>query len=106
MNKKDKENLYNEAIRLWGIESQIDMAIEEASEFIKAVCKAKRICGEIEYLYLFEEMADLEIMLEQVKQIFGCHEEVEDQKQRKLVRLKRIIDEEAKRNHANQDQLH
>ncbi len=106
MNRKNRERLCDMALKLWGVEAQVDMAVEEASEFIKAICKARRVCGEIEYLYLFEEMADLEIMLEQMKQIFGCHEVVEEQKQRKLARLEKTIHEEVKRRNENQNKLH
>lgn len=102
----DKKKLYNDAIRLWGIDAQIDMAVEEASEFIKSICKVKRTWHELEIVNFFEEMADLEIMLEQMKQLFGCHSVVEEKKAKKLERLQKKIKREAEKKNGNQSTLH
>ncbi len=92
MTKSDKEALYADALQLWGAEAQANMAIEEASEFIKAICKVKRDNTLTNYQLLYEEMADLEIMLEQVKSILCCYDDVELWKQTKLERLRGLVD--------------
>lgn len=65
--------LYRAAIEAWGEDAQLDVAIEELSELIKEICKQKRGIGVFEHLV--EEVADVEIMLEQIKLIFHIAEE-------------------------------
>lgn len=78
--------LYRAAIDAWGEDAQLNVAIEELSELIKEICKQKRGIGVSDNLV--EEVADVEIMLEQIKQIFHiADEEVDWWKSFKLSRL-------------------
>lgn len=72
----------------------MSMAIEEASELIKAICKLRRN-GVTENTVndLAEEMADMEIMLEQLKMMFFLFEGVKEWKNYKLRRLSKMIEE-------------
>ena len=89
------------AVSLWGIQAQLDMAVEEASELIKAICKLKRSGASLEAVSaVAEEIADVEIMIEQLKIMFYCHDDVDDWEKYKLERLSRRI-EEAEKKHAN-----
>lgn len=92
MEENEKQNLYKRAVEFWGVELQADMCIEEASEFIQAICKIKRRQKPKPELItrLSDEMADMEIMLEQAKspQMFNNAEEVAKIKEEKLMRLK------------------
>jgi NTP pyrophosphatase (non-canonical NTP hydrolase) len=71
------------AIRAFGVRAQEEVAIEECSELIQAISHKHR--GREHNIA--EEIADVEIMLEQLKIIQGCHNEVENIKKRKIERL-------------------
>ena len=58
-------NIYEKAINTYGKSAQLDMVIEEMSELIKEICKKKR--GKDNQDAIVEEIADVEIMLEQLK---------------------------------------
>ena len=94
--------LYKEALKNWGAEAQCHMGIEEAAEllvevsattgrFVKALCKIWRAHDGKEYqkqqMLLQYEIADMDIMVEQLKVIFGASE-IERCKEHKLQRLK------------------
>ena len=57
------------AIATYGVDMQLNVAIEEFSELIKEICKCKR--GNDNRENIIEEMADCYIMLEQLEIIFG-----------------------------------
>ena len=65
MNNPD--NLYRQAIEKWGIDSQLDMAIEECSEVIQAIIHfRRRRCGLDKVI---EEIVDISLCVEQLKQL-------------------------------------
>jgi NTP pyrophosphatase (non-canonical NTP hydrolase) len=72
VNEKEEENrILHAAIERYGAPWQTDMMIEEMSELTKAILKNRRgACTETVDAVL-EEMADVEIMLDQMKMIFG-----------------------------------
>lgn len=96
----DKEIL-KRAINTYGSEAQIDVCIEEMSELTKAIIKFKRASQKIDFMDvrafrnyiaakvsdIAEEIADVEIMLEQMKMIFKCEDEANKQVDNKLKRL-------------------
>lgn len=57
------------AIKTYGKDMQLNVAIEEFSELIKEICKNKR--GRENLEGITEEIADCYIMLEQLLLIFG-----------------------------------
>jgi len=61
----EKEELYNEAWRLWGGDMQLDILIEEMAELTQAILKARRYNVTWSRAVL-EEIADVSICLEQV----------------------------------------
>lgn len=63
----------NRAIAEFGASNQLDMAIEEMSELIKEICKSKR--GSDNKEKVCEEIADVYIMLEQLKLIYGLSDD-------------------------------
>lgn len=77
--------ILNKAIEVYGEDSQLNVAIEEMAELQKEICKRKRGIGS--NLNLAEEIADVEIMLSQLKIITGNAKMVEVYKQRKIERL-------------------
>lgn len=87
----DKEKIYRKTIGKYGIAAQLDMAIEEMSELTKEICKIKR--GKGNYMNLVEEMADVEIMLEQLKMICQIRtSDLHGMKFQKLEQLKEMIE--------------
>lgn len=86
----EKKELYEKAFKKWG-DLQIVVAIEEMSELQKELCKALR--GNYNLPEINEEVADVEIMLEQIKQIFRLGIAVEVTKENKLKRLEERLNE-------------
>ena len=88
----DKKEIYKKTISKYGAELQALVAIEEMSELIKAIIKIKRKIAKDENFLgerenLIEEIADVEIMIEQLKLIHHCELGVEKIKEKKLKRL-------------------
>lgn len=87
----DKEKIYRKVIGKYGIEAQLDMVIEEMSELTKEICKIKR--GKGKYMNIVEEIADVEIMLDQLKMICQIRvNDLHDMKFQKLERLKEVLE--------------
>lgn len=78
--------LYDELQKKYGIENQIIVAIEELSELGKELCKLLRNRSNKEEL--IEELADVEIMLEQIIYYYKFRDRVDDIKIFKLNRTK------------------
>ena len=93
MSKKqlDDEEVYEKAIEKWGKPAQILVFIEEMAELTKALCKHLNNRGDINNIY--EEIADVSIMLNQMYEIFDC-EEILKYFNFKMERIKkRLMDE-------------
>ena len=101
-----KETMYK-AINTYGVENQMIKTVEELSELSQALCKSlirlnytkEKISPEDDLKSvdnIFEEMADVEIMLEQCKIMFQYDKEVNKWKQKKIERLARRINEKRK----------
>ena len=78
-----------------GMNKQLDAAIEELSELIQAICKLKRYgyTDEECYFNLAEEMADVEIVLAELKLMFDNEDNVKNWKDYKLDRLEKRLNE-------------
>ncbi len=94
--KKPGQEIYQKAVERWGMDSQVRMCQEECAELIVALNKALRYWNEgnavrktYEY-HVCEEMADVEIMLEQLKLIFN-EKLVKKIKHEKLDRLQEML---------------
>lgn len=75
------------AIKTYGNDVQKKMALEEMSELQKEICKNWR--GKDNYDEIAEEIADVEIMLDQLKMIYGISErQVLKFRNDKVIRLK------------------
>ena len=74
---------------------QLDVAIAELSELIQAICKLKRYgyTDEECYFNLAEEMADVEIVLAELKLMFDNEDNVKEWKDYKLDRLEKRLNE-------------
>lgn len=81
----EESQICKQAVKVFGKEQQTMMFIEECGELFQAISKYKRGYGPRENIC--EEIADVEIMLEQLKYVYGCHREVDQWKNKKIVRL-------------------
>ena len=79
--------VYIEAIKKYGEQAQEGVAQEECAELIQAISKKHR--GKKHNIP--EEIADVEIMLEQLKIINDCFCDVESIKQEKVSRLEKRL---------------
>jgi len=99
--KEDEvESILKSAVDTFGEESQCQMLVEECSEVIQAVCKYFRKYrpsnkAEKEYENLCEEIADLEIVISQMKYIFN-EDKINAYRDKKLARLKQRIEDYGK----------
>jgi NTP pyrophosphatase (non-canonical NTP hydrolase) len=87
MNKKERRSLYATAIKAFGRFAQMDMLVEESAELIQAVNKYKRDLNILTAANLAEEIADVEIMIEQIKDIVNLDDTIKKYKAEKLKRL-------------------
>ena len=81
INYEDRKKVYQAALNKWGADLQTMMAVEEMSELTKEICKIKR--GKIDLDALADEIADVTIMLEQLREIYGLNDAVHDDATRK-----------------------
>ena len=83
--KKKPIDVYDEALEKWGALAQTAKACEELAELQKELLKA--FCLEVNNDHIAEEIADVEIMLEQMKRVYAEERDVQIWKAQKLVRL-------------------
>lgn len=77
--------VFAKALGTWGAEAQITMVFEEMSELQKELCKKLRGAKNINEIA--EEIADVEIMLDQMKLLFNIQSLVSVQRGEKVARL-------------------
>jgi hypothetical protein len=86
----DESEVLHRALDTYGSRAQIMMVFEEMSELQKELCKYLR--GKYSPANIAEEIADVEIMLEQMKMLFCCANDVRNERRRKVERLKERLD--------------
>ena len=80
--------VYSLAIEKYGEINQLEVAIEELSELIKEITKFLRNDTDAESVeHITEEMADVYIILEQLRVLFKNDEEIERKMRMKIDRL-------------------
>lgn len=84
--EKHKE-IFEFAVRYYGVESQLGRFHEKVGELMQALNKDKRQTTSLTRWKVLEEIADVEIMLGQLKEIYNNTGEVDDIKDAKLKRL-------------------
>lgn len=77
------------AVQKFGQDSQINLLFEEMAELQDAVCKQRR--GRDSVDHIAEEIADVEIMLEQLKEIYHCHKLAAQKRVEKIWRLRKRL---------------
>ena len=92
--ENENKPIYNQAIEHYGVNSQIDIAIEEMSELTKALLKHRRYGTEDTYKDIRDELADVEICLQYIRLIYSIDDKsLEFIKNSKLDRLKKRMEE-------------
>ena len=86
-----KKQVYEQLIEKFGAENQILKCVEELNELGQALCKvqSKDENKAVAIKGVIEEIADVEIMLEQIKLILGIEES--DVKKMKSYKLHRTV---------------
>ena len=92
MEFRDTHSILAKLIAANGDEYQEKVAIEECSELIQAICHKHR--GREHKIA--EDIADVEIMIEQLKIINNCSEEVSDFKEKKMELIKSKVESAVK----------
>lgn len=78
--------IFEKAIETYGVDLQKQVAIEEMAELTKEICKEFRGKGNREHI--IEEIADVDIMLQQLMIIYNIEpSELHDAETNKLIRL-------------------
>ena len=77
----DRNDVLTSALEQYGRDTQIDMMIEEMSELAKALMKYRRhVYDDIFQREVQEEIADVQIVLDQMKILFGATDRIEAEK--------------------------
>jgi NTP pyrophosphatase (non-canonical NTP hydrolase) len=90
-----RHEVYKKALEKWGRKSQLEMAQEEATELALAVRKYIRKDDDDTYVEMISEIADVEIMIEQIKLMYKKSEiikSIEVEKSFKVHRLKERLE--------------
>ena len=90
MNEQAEYRILVRAIDTYGPDAQLKMVLEEMSELQKEICKFWQ--GKDNKGQIAEEVADVEIMLKQVRMIFGIDQDTDYLKKQKLLRLMKRLD--------------
>lgn len=86
-NETEEAELDKIAIITWGIESQLNMVVEECSELILAIQKSRRKSNKGDHS-IPEEIADVQNCINQIKKLYP---ECEQIRQRKLNKMAHIL---------------
>lgn len=91
---------YHKQAEKMGLSNRITLCVEEMSELTKALCKWKRYNSNDPTLRdniynigsnIVEELADVELLLEQIKYLLGAKNQVEQIKEEKFIRTERML---------------
>ena len=90
------KEVYKRALNIYGEKNQVVMMFEEMSELQKTLTKHLR--GVTDKKAIADEIADVEIMLSQIKLLFNIEKEVGERKQFKVERLMARLDQKQNNN--------
>ena len=92
--KQKAKGICAEAVRTYGIEKQSLIVCEELSELMKEVSKAIRKGSQYNMADMIEEIADVQIMIEQLEFYYGIEDsDIEMVIDRKTERLAKRMEE-------------
>lgn len=91
-----ENNIYKRIVDKWGVESQLNMVTEEIGELLQAISKFRRSYNKDDetkakaYDHLCEEIADVENMINQMREMFDS-ELIDKYKKEKLERISKKL---------------
>ena len=89
LDNKKTLTIYRAAVKRWGTASQVLMCVEECAELQKLLLHEMRFAKTIRPEDILEELADVQIMVEQMRVVFGfTTHEFMNKRAEKLRRLK------------------
>ena len=94
---EERKAIYEAALEKWGEQAQTMMAVEEMSELTKEICKMYR--GKRDMEALADEIADVTIMMEQMRLLFDVNQLVQDRIDYKVKRLAQRIEDHQEEEH-------
>lgn len=90
----NREKLYKKALKKWGKNAQVNMFFEEVAELTVEICHAGRNDKVAFERDLINELADTEIMLEQMAVMFNIRrEKIYGKKKEKLIKLEKMLND-------------
>jgi NTP pyrophosphatase (non-canonical NTP hydrolase) len=90
---RDERRMYREALARWGPDSQLFMLAEECAELIQAASKYRRRPSMDTQVSMLCEMADVDIMLGQMKVMLNDGGVFDEFRRAKLERLRKMLKE-------------
>lgn len=94
----NEQELYTKAINTYGVREQSAVATEECAELIQAINKHQRNGSTDTLSNLIEEIADVLIMIDQLKAMYNLSEEaINIKKNYKLCRLEQRLGKETEK---------
>ena len=90
----DNSLLYQSAWKKWGSAAQLVMVMEECAELQQVCSKLIRMKkGDVfSEMRIAEEIVDVQIMLEQLKQMYCYSSTIDRIKKKKLARLRKLVE--------------
>lgn len=85
------DEILSECIRKWGTAQQMNMVMEECAELIQAVNKLMRNPCEKTIQNICSEVADVELMLKQLRKILNKDGVIDNIKEEKIERVKMLL---------------
>ena len=100
-NAEERSSIYLRCIETYGAKAQVDMAIEEMSELIKALLKYRRATDMQKPTAredIIDELADVKVMTKQLEMIFNAEKETQNRIDYKVSRqIQRLEQKEARK---------
>ena len=88
----EEKKVFEKALNRFGIRAQIEMVVEEMSKLQKELCES--LYGRDVVMNIAEGIADVEIMLDQMKLHFGLEDHVTNNRKVKVSRLAERLEQE------------
>jgi NTP pyrophosphatase (non-canonical NTP hydrolase) len=88
---RSKHEIIQAAVKTFGIEAQERMALEEMGELITALCKLHRKHNGNDLSAVASEIADVQLMLDQLIYMYNIEDKVQFAKLEKLDRLESLL---------------
>ncbi len=91
-NLKERQEIYEKALNVFGEKNQFEMLQEEATELALAARRFIRLDNDIYLQEVAKEIGDLKNMIEQIEMMFpGIENQIETQRQNAIYKLEDLL---------------